>query len=374
MLAELKRRVIAPISRPFDGVRSLLAGLPVGEVRHFVGAPGELKSLAQLQLSFFNFRYVLPVLLARRLGLFGALEQAPLRLEQLALGCQVHPEAMHTLTRVLESQGIVTLEDDQVAMSEFASRFLNPSHPANLLPVVDLLLTYTLSFGQVVDSVRSGHTPAMLDVRADDETTDAILDAVNTHLAQASREFFQKADLPRIRDFIVGSMGVSFSAELLRQEGCSRVTYGCLEHLVRRIPHLRERYRVDPCRVAGMHAHSGEPAADRWGTEAFDLVFLTRKMILDPEKQVGQKFARKALDVLNPGGVAVFWEAVHPERGPSPLPLALETFFDLGMSPSAPLKTQRSFERMLVHLGYERVEYVSCLGGSTTFAVATKPD
>jgi hypothetical protein len=123
-----------------------------------------------------------------------------------------------------------------------------------------------------------------------------------------------------------------------------------------------------------MHSHTGEPGDDRWGDEAYDLVFLTRKMILDPQAHVGEKFARKALDVLNPGGVAVFWEAVHPDRGPSPLPLALETVFDLGMSPSAQLKTRSSFSQTLRDIGFGEVDFVACLGGTTTFAIARKPD
>jgi hypothetical protein len=209
-------------------------------------------------------------------------------------------------------------------------------------------------------------------VRGDDQTIDAILQAVNSHLAQASREFLMQAKLPKVRSCIVGSMGVSFSAALLAHQKSARVTYGCLDHLVRRIPSLRDQYQVDATRVDGMHSHSGEPADDNWGDKGYDLVFLTRKMILDPEAQVGEKFARKALEVLNPGGSAVFWEAVHPDRGPSPLPLALETVFDLGMSPSAPLKTRSGFSRTLRDIGFDDVDYISCLGGTTTFAVARK--
>ncbi len=377
MLDELKRRVTEPIRRPIDGVKSLLVGLPIAEIRELMASPGDLKNLAHLQWSFFNFRYLLPVLMARQARLFEALEGTPATVAELAERCDLHPEATRTLVRVLESQGILsveqgTVEPERVALSAFARQFLAPRASGGLLPVVDLLSTYALSFTEVVESLRTGRTPEALDVRGDDETTDAILQAVNSHMAQASREFLGRVALPRVGSFIVGSMGVSFSAELLRREKGARVTYGCLDHLVERIPRLREQYEVDAQRVDGMHAHSGEPSDDEWGEEAYDLVFLTRKMILDPQASIGEKFARKAFEVLNPGGVAVFWEAVHPDRGPSPLPLALETVFDLGMSPAAPLKTQSSFARSLRNIGYRDVEYVACLGGTTTFAVARK--
>jgi hypothetical protein len=358
-------------------------GLPIAEIRDLVTSPVQLKNLAQLQFSFFNFRFLLPVLLARQVGVFAALEQTPLRAQRLAEHCDIHPEAAKTLVRVLESQGILTSEarsseDAQVALSEFAARFLTAPHKsgthssASLLPVIDLLLTYTLNFEQMADSLRSGHTPTSLDVRGDDPTVDAVLQAVNSHLAQASREFLMQAKLPKIRSCIVGSMGVSFSAALLHRHKNARVTYGCLDHLVRRIPSLRDQYEVDATRVDGMHAHSGDPAGDDWGDDAYDLVFLTRKMILDPRAHIGEKFARKALDVLSPGGAVVFWEAIHPDQGPSPLPLALETVFDLGMSPSAPLKTRSGFARTLREIGFGEIDYVSCLGGTTTFAVARK--
>lgn len=374
MLDKLKRRVTAPFRKPIDGVRSLLVGLPADTLRELVSAPAQLKSLAHLQCSLFEFRYLLAVLLARRAGVFAALERAPLRVDRLAQECRIHPEAARTLARVLESQGIVHVEGAQVSLSEFAGRHLTSASSASLLPVIDLLLTYAEHFSQIADALHTGMTPAVLDVRNDDATTDAVLQAVNSHLAKACRELLDKARLPEVEHFIVGSMGVSFSAELLRRHPNARVTYGCLAHLVERIPQLREQYEVDPQRVCGMHAHAGRPADDTWGAEAYDLVFLTRKMILDPQADLGVQFARKAFDVLRPGGVAVFWEAVHPDDGPSPLPLALETVFDLGMSPSAPLKTRASIGRTLRQMGYGRIDHIACLGGTTTFVVAHRPN
>ena len=96
MLAEITRRITRPIRRPIDGLRSFLVGLPVAQLRDLMASPVELKNLAQLQWSFFNFRYLLPVLLARKLGVFAALEHAPLRLEQLADTCELNPEAART--------------------------------------------------------------------------------------------------------------------------------------------------------------------------------------------------------------------------------------------------------------------------------------
>ncbi len=360
------------LRRPFRRLQSVLAGLPLSQLSELVGSPSDLMQMVRLQAGLFSFRFILPVLIARQHRVFSILAAGPIGLEAFARRSGMHRQAAATLCRVLESQEFVSRDDQRVFLTPFAKRYLAGDGPSSLVPVVDLLLAYAESFDEFSASLHSGETPPSLDVRTDGQTTDALLSAVNTQLLLASRELFTRVELPEIRSFIVGSMGVSFSAELMRRQTSARVTYGCLDHLVERIPRLRERYGVDPARVDGMHSHTGEPSGDTWGEEAFDLVFLTRKMILAPSPETGEKFARKALDVLEPGGAAVFWEAIHPDQGPSPLALALETVFDLGMSPSAPLKTRATFEHTLSDIGFDRVEFVDCMGGSTTFAVAYK--
>ena len=168
-------------------------------------------------------------------------------------------------------------------------------------------------------------------------------------------------------------MGVSASAAILERFPDAHVSYGCLPHLVREIPRLRERYGVPPARVVSMHAHGGEPEGDRWGSEAFDLVLLTKKMILAPDARLGERFAQKAFQVLRPGGAVVLWECVHPDAGATPIARAMEAVMDLAASPQAPAKSARTFERVLTDIGYREVEVVSCLDGDTTFVVARKP-
>ncbi|MFP4601003.1 MAG: hypothetical protein ACOC9J_00705 [Persicimonas sp.] len=360
------------LTRPFDRLRAVLAGLPLAKLSEMVGSPSDLMQMVRLQAGFFSFRFILPVLIARQHRVFSILAAGPVGLEAFARRSGMHRQAAATLCRVLESQGFVSRDNQRLFLTPFAKRYLAEDGPSSLAPVVDLLLAYATSFDELSASLHSGETPSSLDVRTDGPATDAMLSAVNTHLLLASRELLARVELPEIRSFIVGSMGVSFSAELMRRHSSARVTYGCLDHLVTRIPGLRQQYGIDSARVDGMHSHSGEPGEDTWGEEAFDLVFLTRKMILDPASRTGERFARKALDVLEPGGAVVFWEAIHPDQGPSPLALALETVFDLGMSPSAPLQTRATFGRTLRDIGYDRVEFIDCMGGSTTFAVAYK--
>jgi hypothetical protein len=123
--------------------------------------------------------------------------------------------------------------------------------------------------------------------------------------------------------------------------------------------------------VESTHAHGGEPEADDWGGP-YDLVLLTRKMILAPESNLGERFASKAFQALRPGGAAVFWEVVHPDVGAAPISRAMEALYDLCASPSAPIRTESTYRAMLLGIGYKKVEVVPCLGGQTTFLVATR--
>jgi hypothetical protein len=96
-------------------------------------------------------------------------------------------------------------------------------------------------------------------------------------------------------------------------------------------------------------------------------------MILDPPARVGERFARKAFEALNPGGVAVLWETVYRNDGPMPLDHALEAAFDLCASPTTPPRDLGEYERLLGGIGYRGVDVVSCMGGQTSFLVARKP-
>jgi len=93
---------------------------------------------------------------------------------------------------------------------------------------------------------------------------------------------------------------------------------------------------------------------------------------LGREDPLGYKFARKAFEVLEPAGVAIFWEAVHNDDSPTPMALAMESVLDLGVSPTGCVLTRGSMTDMLTGIGFREIEFVTCLGGETSFVVARK--
>lgn len=327
---------------------------------------------AKFNKALLFHRFATALLLGHRIGLFDHLLERLDDTEGVAVALKIHPRAALQLLRILEAEGYVERRGQSWTLSEFAREFLARNSPSSVSSMLELMSAQASAFGQLPRSFKNGKVPKELDIFSDHSNYEAFLQAVNAYLDLAGREFLLKYPLPEIRSIIAGSMGVSFVSLLLHQFPEAKVTFGCLEHLVERIPELRDTYGVNPAQVTGMHSHSGEPGDDKWGNEAYDMVFLTKKMILDPDNEIGKKFATKAFQVLNPGGVAVFWETIHPDDAPTPLAQAMEAVMDLGASPIGPVLTHDGLSSMLSEIGYCNIEFVPCLQRSTTFIVGHK--
>lgn len=360
------------LQRPAKAVQGLLNGSTIEQATKYLTHLRHRKEHNRFQSALNEFRYFYGILVARQLGVFEALDERPMKIEAIADRLDVHQRAVTSILRVLESEGLVQREGDLYTISSFASEFLAPGSSVSIDPFLEFMSAFAGSFDDIVEGMRTGEVPPKLDVFSEEANYESYLSAVNYYLDLAGRDFMTQVELPDIREFIVGSMGVSFSGILLNEYPASRVTYGCLDHLVDHIPSLRMKYDINPRKVRGMHRHSGEPGDDKWGSEAFDLVFLTKKMLLEPDNKMGEKFARKAYEVLNDGGVAVFWETIHPDGEPTSYERAVNEVTDLAASPTGFSLTEDSFESLLKEIGYDEVEYVDCLGGDATFVVARK--
>ncbi len=372
-----------------SGIESFsVDGLPFGRgsrVRLLAGALAKLGPVLDLRLlpvlsplwrtqrAISGYRYTAALMLGQQLGVFDAFGPEGADCRELAQHCGMPVSTVEALMRIFEGMGLVKRRRTRFVPSRFLTTCLRSDGLLSLAPMLGLLGAHGAAIGAMPQSLRSGASPAPLDIFSEDSRYHAFLDAINQYLSWVSWELLARAELPPVRRFIVGSMGVSFSAALLARFPQSRVTYGCLEHLVREIPTLVEAHGVPADRIEGMHAHSGDPEEDRWGEGAYDLVFLTKKMLLAPESRTGERFAAKAFDVLHPGGVAIFWETVHPDAAPTSMAKALDAVLDLSAGPSAPGVTDQGLRRMLRNIGYRRIETIRCVTGNTTFVLARKP-
>lgn len=366
-------RLPKPIRQPLQALRTLWR---VGAFARPLEALEQFRHRHQflrLQKSLFYHRYASAMLLAHELGVFDRLAERARTPAELADGA-LNGNGAEALLRVLEAEGLLARDGSgRFALTRFAALYLPRGARHSLGGMLDLMAAHATAFAELPGCLADEHTPAALDILSDGSRYRAFLGAVNEYLDAAGRDLLATVDLGEVRSFIVGSMGVSFSALVLGRHPEARVTYGCLEHLVREIPRLRQRFGVPPARVDGMHAHGGDPLADRWGDERFDLVFLTKKMILQPSERLGEKFARKAFSVLQPGGTAIFWETVHTDGEPTPIARAMEAVLDLFTSPAGLVNTESGLRALLGGIGFADIEVVPCLGGQTTFVVARKP-
>jgi acetylserotonin N-methyltransferase len=372
-MAPFVRRLPRRLRRP---VESLQALWNVGAFAHPLDLVSQWRhrnAFQRVQRALFWQRWASALLLGHELKLYDVLAERPRTVDEAAAACGVHPRGADALLRVLESQGLLARAGERYAPTGFARLFLTRGGRHSIASLLDLVAAQAAAFAELPACLASGRVPSTLDIFSEASRYRAFLAGVNEYLSFAGRDLLRQIDLGEVRSLIVGSMGVSFSAAVLERFPDARVTYGCLAHLVREIPSLREKYRVPPERVDGTHAHGGDPGADRWGSESYDLVFLTKKMILVPEQRIGEKFAQKAFQVLRPGGTAIFWETVHTDGAPTPLLRAMEAVLDLGTSPTGLVSTESGLRALLSDIGYRRVEIVPCLGGQTTFVVARRP-
>ena len=356
-----------------ETARAVIAAEPWTDWRGFMEQWRQREPLIRLQKSLFYQRYATAVLLAHRVGVFDALAAGPATSAELANRCQLRNRSADALLRILHAQGYVDRDADRYELSDFAQLYLTQGGAHSLSDTLDFVAVQTESFADTAAGLRTGHAPAKLDIHSDEAAYPQFVRAVNEYLKWATPELLAQIELPEISDCIVGSMGVSFSAALLKRAPKARVTYGCLAHLVPEIGPLRQLYGVPAERVTGESVHAGDPSTDSWGGDAFDLVFLTKKMIVDPEDRIGERFARKAFQVLRKGGVAVLWETLHTEQNRTPIGRAMEAVFDLGASPDGLVHTEASLHQLLTDIGYGDVHTVACLGGQTTFTVAYAP-
>jgi len=368
----LTERLPERLQRPARAIQGLLNGDTLEEARRLLTHLRYRKEYDRLQGALNDYRYFAGILMARDLGIYEALDERPMTAEDLGEACDIHPRSARSLLRVLETDGLVNRESNLFKLSNFGSEYLAPGGLVSIDPFLEFMSAFAGSYEEIVEGMKTGKIPPKLDVFSDEANYEAYLEAVNFYLNLAGRDFLTRADLPDTRNFIVGSMGVSFSGLLLNEYPASTVTYGCLDHLVDHIPSLRMEYNIDPDRVEGMHRHSGEPGDDDWGSESYDLVFLTKKMLLEPDNKMGEKFARKAYDVLNEDGVTLFWETVHPDGEPTPYVRAVNEVTDRAARPDGFSLTEDGFRETLRDIGYDQVEYVHCLDGEANFVVAHK--
>ena len=343
----------------------------VGQLKKAATVVRHIGQFRRIDRALHDHRLATCLLLSYRLGLFDVLSDEPMGAAEIARRSGLDEKATKNLLSILESLDVIDGEGQRFWTTSFGREFFDARSPVSLVPIFEVCETYAHAYPDLLEAARTGARPPMLDIFDETGRIDSLLKGVNYYLDQAARELFVTTDLPQVRRFIVGSMGVSFSALVMEAFPESQVTYGCLPHLVTRIPQLCEVYGVDRSRVVDMHAHGGEPSRDQWGSEAFDLVFLTKKMILDPDNDLGTKFAEKSFEVLNPGGAALFWETISDE-GTAPASQAMEAFLDFGVSPRGPVLRGATFRRQLEAIGFSEVEVVPCMEGATTFVIARK--
>ena len=330
------------------------------------------KKLEEVEKAFFYSRYCNALFLAQKLGIFPVLREGACTLKSLSQKTKIPEGSLKTLTSILIAQGFLDRQNDLYCLSEFGDFFLKEENVFSSNYILELMAEQAFGLSATSSAIYEGGIPEHLDITKVRGAYSALLNAVNNYLLWSGRELLNKVDLGNIHSGIVGTTGVSFSSLLLQKYPKMKITYACLEHLIPEIPHYCRRYGVSQERIEAVHSHIGDPLQDDWGNDRYDLVLITRKMLVDPQQRIGEKFAEKSFLALNPKGKAIFWETVYPDRGKMPLNRAMEAMFDFCTSPAAIARTEKEYRELLHGIGFHKVEIHDCLEGQTSFIIAEK--
>lgn len=334
-----------------------------------------LKEFKRLGRWVADFHSLVALVTAHRMGLFDILqEEKRVTREKLTKKLKVREKSLEVLLHALDALSLVRFQKDTVTFTNFGKSFLGTNAPYSLSPFLEFLSLQLYAMSRLDETIKTGKPAKEADIFKPSPYSRAYLLALNRFLYYPAKMLFQKLGARKINDAIMGSMGVSFGAALLEANPRARITFGCLGHLVKQIPDLMKMYGVAQKSVISMSSHSGIPEDDTWGKEAFDMVFLTKKFLLHPDDGVGESFARKGYQVLNPGGKLVVWETFYPDNRKPNMETALFGLQDLIASQGGALYTRSTMRKFLKETGFRKVEFMPfpLVFGDVEFCIAEK--
>jgi hypothetical protein len=286
----------------------------------------------------------------------------------------ITPSAGEVLIRLLSSLRFLEMREGKVYPTPFSLLFLGRSAPFSLSPFLEFLSVEMVALSRLKESLLRKEPLEIANIFHPSPYMYGYLFAVNRFLYEPSFLLLKTIGTEGIRSAIMGSMGVSFASALSEMNREVRITFGCLDHLVKEIPNLLKIYPVPEHRIEEICSHEGDPGTDHWGKGEFDLVLLTKKFVLKPEEKLGERFAERAFRVLRPGGRVVIWETIYPEDGKVPKWVALNGFQDLIPSYGGAFYTQKKMEEILRKIGFLKVDFYtfSTSFGPAQFVVGTR--
>lgn len=322
-----------------------------------------------------DFHSLTALVMAHRLGIFDILQkEKTITREALTKKLKVKPKSLEVLLHALNALELLRFRNDKISLTAFGRSFLGEDAPYSLSAFLEFLSLQFYSMARLDETIKTGNPAKEADIFKPSKYSRAYLLALNRYLYYPAKMLFQKIGARKINDAIMGSMGVSTAAALLEANPRVKITFGCLSHLVKQIPELMKMYGVNKKSVLSMSNHSGDPEDDTWGKESFDLVFLTKKFLLHPEDGIGESFARKSYQVLNPGGKAVLWETFYPDHGGPSKDVALFGLQDLIASRGGALYTRNAIRSFLKEVGFRKIDFHAfpLVFGDVEFCVAEK--
>jgi SAM-dependent methyltransferase len=261
---------------------------------------------------------------AVRLGVFAALDGAPLDTSALAARLGVAERPLAQLCRVLLAMGLIEREGARLSLSDAAADWLVPGRPGALVGLIDLEVENFLSPALVLDALRrdgpavyAGGDP-WLEHERSAERARAFTRAMHDISSGPARALARIAQFPaggRLLDLGGGSGALSI--ELAR-------AWPALECVIVELPAVCALAR-EYVGAAGLSARVTALAADFFRDplpSGFDAVLLSQ-ILHDWPPARGAELLARARACLRPGGTLLIHEKLVDDDGRGPLANAL---------------------------------------------------
>jgi SAM-dependent methyltransferase len=285
-------------------------------------------------------------------GVFDALKDGPVSVEQLAVACEADPGNLAALVDAMVGLGLLIRSLDAVDLAPEHRPFLTPGSPDSLLGAFRFNADLEGLWQQLSTCVRSGNPviPQMPHLGADPERTRRFVEGMHSRAALMARGLLQVVKPPegsKVLD-LAGGPG-TFSLKLLERDHSLQITVFDLPPVVQAAREIHAEHPV----AAGLTFQGGD-YHEGGLPEGQDLILYCGALHQElPQSLPG--LLERMHQVLVPGGKVLIVDLLLDADRATPVYAAL---FDLNMRlmrPTSHVHTVDEVEGALVQGGFELI-------------------
>lgn len=295
-------------------------------------------------------------------SVFTEIEQAPGRVEDLAVRLSLDEQATRMLLEALAALELLAVEEGVYRNTPAASRFLVEDSPWDQTEIVRLYRTGIESWERLGEALHCGHSPPE-DADFEPRFVHAMHSTASV-LAPLVVRAVGTEGVERVLD--VGGGPGTYSIHFALASPTLRAEVLDIDHVV---PIAREYAQIHEV-ADRVTARVGDYLDSDLGRD-WDLVLLSN-ILHSNDREAARGLLKRVHAALRPGGRVALNEFVRDGRGDGPLGPALFALYMLVQSDGGDTYTRDELRRWLGEAGFSEVEFKPLAGTTNTVVLARK--